>query len=99
MARTFSDVLLEAQELSKLEYSDNNIPILISYIKEAIKIAQAIDPDPKTNICLDQIIQTQKNELALVKEKGLSQEEREPLYDEALSNFITDLGFCPEQSK
>ncbi len=36
MARTFSDVLLEAQELSKLEYSDNNIPILISYIKEAI---------------------------------------------------------------
>ena len=99
MARTFSDVLLEAQELSKLEYSEYSIPDLISFIKEAIKIAQAIDPDPRTNTCLDQIIKTQKNELALAKEKGLSQEEREPLYNEALSNFITDLGFCPEQSK
>ena len=82
-----------------MEYSENSIPVLISCIKEAIKIAQAIDPDPKTNTCLKKIILTQKKELAQVKEKDLSYEERQAYYKEALIYFKTDLGQCIDQPK
>lgn len=96
MAHTFESIL---EEVSRLQYSDDSMLDLISYIDKAIQISEAINPDRRTNHCLNQLVQTKEKERDSMMEKDISDSERELRFKEALSNFKTDLGmFCIKKS-
>jgi hypothetical protein len=88
MKDTFESIL---EEVSKLEYSDNGILDLISAIDKAIEISKAADPNRRTNHCLNQLLQTKEKELDFMKEKDISDTDREQRFKDACSNFDTDL--------
>ncbi len=92
MEHTFESIL---EDLSKLEYSEDSILDLISYIDKAIEISKANDPNRGTNHCLNNLLQTKEKELHHMMEKDIPDTERERRFTEARSNFKTDLRmFC-----
>ena len=95
MAHTFESIL---DEVSRLQYSDDCMLDLISYIDKAIQISEAINPDRRTNHCLNNLIQTKEKERDSMMEKDIPDSEREQRFKDALSNFKTDLHmFCIKQ--
>jgi hypothetical protein len=96
MEHTFESVL---EEVSKLQYSEDSFLDLISCIDKAIQISEAINPDRRTNHCLNNLVQTKQRERDSMMEKDIPDSEREQRFKEALSNFKTDLHmFCIKQS-
>jgi len=92
MEYTFENIL---EEVSQLQYFDDSILDLISYIEKAIEISKATDPNRGTNHCLNNLLQTKEKELDYMKGKDIPDTERERRFTEACSNFKTDLRmFC-----
>jgi len=85
------------QVISGMKYSQNNFLELISLVKEAENIARKIDPDRRSNPCLNNIVQTYEKQIEPMMEKGISKKERQAKFEDALTNFKIDLHmFCME---
>lgn len=91
MEHTFESI---QEEVSKLQYSEDSMLDLISYIDKAINIAKAKGFD-SSNPCFNNLRQTKEKERDSMMAKDISDSERERRFKSALSNFRTDLHlFC-----
>jgi len=96
MEHTFESIL---EEVLNLEYSEDSMLDLIRYIDKAIQISEAINPDRRTNHCLNNLVQTKEKERDSMMEQDISDSEREQRFNEARSNFRKDLHmFCIKQT-
>jgi hypothetical protein len=90
MEHTFESIM---EEVSRLQYSEDSMLDLISYIDKAIHVAKAKGFDINTP-CYNDLRQTKEKERDSMMEKDISDADRKERFKEALRNFKIDLLHC-----
>lgn len=90
MNKTREQFEIISNEISKLDYSEDNFFKIIKYLDEAIKIAKN-DPHSRANGVLNNLKQTREKQVGIMSYNYEDESNREYNFNQIKENFIIDL--------
>jgi hypothetical protein len=90
MNKTKEQFEIISNEISKLDYSEDNFFKIVKYLEEAIKIAKS-DPHTRTNGVLNNLLQTKEKQVGIMVYNYEDESNREFNFNQIKENFIIDL--------